>query len=118
MTQLRYQTFSYDGKPRKAVFVGVNDYGNLICLTPDGLRTFKPGKVENLNDVGEMPMALDKIEAYLEDKLDDRELETVIDMIEDHIDLEVDEERDQIWEDGYKNGVEEGECNAVGREED
>jgi hypothetical protein len=106
---LRYQTFSYNGTPRKAIFVGVNDYGNLTCLTPDGLRTFKPERVENFNDVGELPMTIQEIEAYLEGKLHENELDVVIAMIEDHIDLEIDDGRDEVWKDGYKNGYEVGE---------
>lgn len=51
---MMWAEFEYDGKPRLALVMGPDTRpgtNNLICLTPDGVRAFKPEKMANLRDV-------------------------------------------------------------------
>lgn len=44
-------TFFYGGKPRLALVVGNNIHGNLVSLTANGTRTFKPAQMFDIQDV-------------------------------------------------------------------
>lgn len=51
---MMWAEFNYNDKPRLALILGPDTRPgttNLICATPDGIRAFKPEKMENLRDV-------------------------------------------------------------------
>lgn len=43
--------FFYSGKPRLGLVVGNNVHGNLVALTADGIRSFKPSQMFDIEDV-------------------------------------------------------------------
>lgn len=104
---MRYQTFKYNGKSRHAVTTGVNEFGNYMCFTPDGYRTFKPGLVENLEDFGEF--TVDEIEKFLKPRLSEDDLRNILTLIEEH----VDDEREVAWDDGHIAGCHETEVDIA-----
>lgn len=104
---MRYQTFKYNGKSRQAVTTGVNEFGNYMCFTPDGYRTFKPGLVEDLEDFGDF--TVDEIEDFLKTRLSGEDLKAVLTLIEEH----VDDERELAWGDGHAEGVTEAEADIA-----
>ncbi len=44
--------FTYNGKPRVALVIGHDrrGTGNLVCVTNEGIRSFKPGKMMGIED--------------------------------------------------------------------
>jgi len=50
---MTWLTFTYDDKPRTALFIEMDtrpNTDNLFCLTQDGMRTFKRTKMHNVKD--------------------------------------------------------------------